>query len=36
VFLHEAVNSTMVIACGVILVGTGLVTGLIKPRQQRG
>jgi drug/metabolite transporter (DMT)-like permease len=35
-FLNEAVNATMVAACGVILVGTGLVTGLIKPRQLRG
>jgi drug/metabolite transporter (DMT)-like permease len=31
-FLDEAVNATMVGACGVILVGTGLVTGMIKPR----
>jgi drug/metabolite transporter (DMT)-like permease len=33
VFLNESVNATMVGACGVILVGTGLVTGLIKPRR---
>jgi drug/metabolite transporter (DMT)-like permease len=32
VFLDESVNATMVGACAVILVGTGLVTGLIKPR----
>jgi drug/metabolite transporter (DMT)-like permease len=30
--LHEAVSGTMVLACGVILVGTALVTGLVQPR----
>lgn len=34
VFLNESVNATMVGACAVILVGTGLVTGLIKPRAE--
>ena len=32
VFLDESVNATMVGACAVILVGTGLVTGLITER----
>ncbi|HSI60619.1 MAG TPA: DMT family transporter [Ideonella sp.] len=30
--LHEAVTSTMVIACVVILIGTSLVTGIVKPK----
>ena len=32
-FLGEAITPTMVAACGVILVGTGLVTGLLRWRR---
>jgi drug/metabolite transporter (DMT)-like permease len=31
-FLGETVNATMIAACGVVLVGTSLVTGLWRPR----
>jgi drug/metabolite transporter (DMT)-like permease len=31
-FLHEAITPVMVLGCSVILAGTALATGLIKPR----
>jgi drug/metabolite transporter (DMT)-like permease len=32
-FLGETINATMLVACGVILLGTGLVTGLLRWRR---
>lgn len=34
-FLHEAISLSMAIGCAVILLGTALATGLLKPRAAR-
>jgi drug/metabolite transporter (DMT)-like permease len=34
-FLHEGITPAMVLGCAVILCGTALVTGLVKPRLRR-